>query len=339
MFSKRLPVDTLASHCQGLRYYLEAGLTLAQGMKNQAKKGPVLVRPVAGRMGKRLEKGEGLHEVLQDERDYFPPLYLTLANVAEETGKLPEALRELQDYFRMQHQLWRNFISQITWPAIQFTLAVLVMSLLIYILGEWLPDNPISVFGLKGANGSLIFLAVVFGGLAALFGGYWFLSHVVKKGGPIDRFLLGIPYVGGCLQALALSRFAMAMGILVEAGTRMHEAVRLSLEATSNHAFADRARPAATMIKEGQSLVETLAEQRIFPQDFLDIVETAEVGGREPDAFNRMAKQYHEIATDRMKVLANVAGWAVWLMVAIFIIALMINLWSQYFGVLNSIKV
>ena len=317
MFSSRLPPAVLAEHCRGLRYYLEAGLTLVQAMKNQGTKGPAAVRPVATLMASRLAKGESFGEVLADQTHLFPPIYRTVANVAEETGQLPEALRELEKYFQLQQKLWRDFLAQITWPVVQYVLAVLVIAGLMYILGEILPANPINVLGMKGSSGAMAFIAANVFVVALIFGGYWFISAVVKKGGIIDGFLLKIPYLGGCLEALALSRFSLAMGIMVDAGTPIGEAAKL--------------------VKNGETLTEALRAQRLFPSDYLDMVETAEEGGREPDAFSRLAEQYYETATRRMKALASIAGWLVWLMVAIFIIVLIFSIYGQYFQQLNQL--
>lgn len=336
MFSNRLPAAALAEHCRGLRYYLDAGLTLVQAMKNQGKKGPAAVRPHAERMAQRLAKGDSFAEVLQEQGDRFPPIYRTLANVAEETGKLPEALRELEGYFQLQQKLWRDFVAQITWPAIQYLLAVLIVAGLMYVLGELLPANPISVLGMKGSVSALAFIGLNVLAVAGIVGGYWFVSEVVKAGGAVDRFLLRVPYLGGCLEALALSRFSLAMGIMVDAGTPIGEAAKLGLRATSNHAYAERAEPTARLIKGGDTLTEALREQRLFPSDYLDIVETAEVGGKEPQAFEKLAEQNYETATRRMRTLAAVASKLVWALVAVFIIILIFNIAMQYVGILDA---
>lgn len=336
MFSTRLPNLALAEHCRSLRYLIESGLTLPKAMKQQATKGPMAVRPVAKRMAASLAEGEDWPTALNEVAHYFPPIFLSLIAVAEETGQLPIALQELEEYFRLQHSLWKNFISQITWPVIQFILAVLVIALLIYILGM-LPANSMSVFGLKGETGAIIFLSSVGGVVLALLIGYWFMSYVVKQGGVIDRFLLGIPYLGGCLEALALSRFSLCMGILVDAGARIGDALKLSLEATGNFAYADRGTVAKTQIESGHSLEETMREQRLFPEEYIDIIGTAEIAGREGAVFHQQAKHYNETATLRMKILATVAAKLVWLMVAIFIIVLIFNLAMQYIGAINAL--
>src|SRR5437868_973362 len=126
LFSNRLPMSVMIEHCRALRHMLSAGLTVAQAMKHQAKSGPALLRPIAKRLAVQLEQGEDLNSALQEEAKYFPPLYLAIGAVAEETGTLPEALRELEDFFTLQQTLWKRFISQITWPLTQFVLATLI---------------------------------------------------------------------------------------------------------------------------------------------------------------------------------------------------------------------
>jgi type II secretory pathway component PulF len=337
MFSSQLPLSALIEHCRALRHQTEAGLSLVRAMRQQGQKGPRPVRPVAARLAARLEQGDNLGDALESEARYYPPLFLAISRVAEETGQLPEALRELEKYFELQQTLWRNFIQQITWPVIQLILAILVMTLVIYILGLIPENTAITVLGLKGETGVQIFLSLVVGVAVLGVGLYWFTREVLQAGGAVDRLLLRIPYLGGCLQALALARFSLAMAILVEAGVKIHDAVRLSLKATSNDAFADRITPVVAMLKGGEPLTDALRAQHVFPSDYLDIVETGEVSGREPAVFHKLAEQNHELAERRMYVLAMMAARLVWLLVAIFIIILIFNLALQYLGALEGV--
>lgn len=337
MFSSQLPLAALTEHCRALRHQTEAGLSLARAMKQQGQKGPRPVRPIAARLAARLEQGDDLADALEDEARYYPPLFLAISRVAEQTGQLPEALRELEKYFELQQTLWRNFIRQITWPTIQLVLAILVIALVIYILGILPGNTAITVIGLKGETGVQIFLGGVLAVGVLAVGLYWFTREVLKSGGAVDRLLLGIPYLGGCLEALALARFSLAMAILVEAGVKIHEAVRLSLGATANDAFIDRTTPAVAMLQGGEPLTDALRAQHVFPSDYLDIVETGEVAGREPAVFHKLAEQNHELAERRMHVLAMMAARLVWVLVAIFIIIMIFNLAMQYIGALEGV--
>lgn len=318
---------------------LDAGLTLPQAMKHQAKSGPAVVKPIAKRLTEKMAQGESLQDALEEEREYFPPLFMAIGTVAEETGTLPEALRELESFFTLQNTLWKKFISQITWPIIQFVLATLVVSGLIYLLGILGGgSHGLSVFGLQGPQGAAYFFFGVWGFVLFIFVGIYILRNVVGRGPFIDGIALQLYALGPTLEALALSRFCLGMAVTQEAGMAPEAAVKLSLEATSNFAYTSRIDSTQALLRSGESLTESLREQRIFPEVFIDIVHTAEISGNEPETFSRQAKQYSEIAEARLKILATAAYWFVWLMVAIFIIVLIFNIFSQYIGALNGIK-
>lgn len=331
MFSSRLSLTSLIPFCRGLRYQMEAGLTLAQAMKHQGKKAAVSVRPVATRIAEKLAEGDSFRNALKEERDRFPPLFVTLSAVAEETGKLPEVLRDVEEYFELQVQLWKKFLGMIAWPAFQFFVAILVMSLLIWILGMIAgPGKPaITVFGLYGEKHALMFF---FGWIAAIIGigvVYWLLKEVLRSGGLVDAFILQIPVIGGCMRTFAIGRFSMGMALTMEAGVPIPEAARLSLYATGNGAFDAQGRKVANILKEGRPLTDALKETCLFPEDYLSAVDNAEISGTEPDVFHRLAEQYHEKGTRAMKLLANVAGGFVWMLVAGVIIYFIINLLMQ----------
>ncbi|MBL8822762.1 MAG: type II secretion system F family protein [Planctomycetia bacterium] len=338
MFSKQLPLAALIEHCRATRHMLETGLTLPQVMSHQAKSGPAAMKPVAKRLAASLKAGESLQDALEEEKEYFPPLYLSLGAVAEETGNLPEVLRELEHFFSMQLSLWKKFVAQITWPCIQFVLATLVVTLLIWLLGI-LGDGKhgMSVFGLQGSKGAAIFFFGVWGFVLAIFVGIYVLRNVVGRGPLIDGMALKLYALGPTLEALALARFSLGMSVTQEAGVAPETGIKLALESTSNHAYIARVVPAQSMLKSGETLADTLREQHIFPEVFVDVVHTAEVSGKEPETFARQAKQYSEIAEARLKILATAAYWLVWLMVAIFIIVLIFNIFSQYVSALSGI--
>ena len=339
MFSSQIPLQSLVDHSRALRHMLEAGLTLAQAMKQQAKKGPLAVRPVAERMARRFAKGADFKSVLREEQQHFPPLFLALGSVAEETGNLPEVLRELEQYFELQIELWRTFWRMIAWPLFQFFAAIGVLTLLILLLG-WISDmkgdSGLSVFGLKGEKGAAIFLGSFCGLFTVLIGGYLFIRNVLKRGALIDGFLLGIPLIGSTMRSFALSRFSMGLALAMEAGVPIREAARLSLMATSNHAFMDRTYRVEEYIQQGHTLTDALHETGLFPQSFLMSVETAEIGGREPEVLQKQAKNLHEEGVRGLRRLTRIAGGLIWLLVAAFIIFFIFSLVMQVSGIYSK---
>jgi type IV pilus assembly protein PilC len=340
LFSSRIPPMPLASFCRNIRHMLESGITLAKAMRQQAKKGPASVREVAGRLADRLEAGQDLQTALPEEADHFPPIFMALSGVAEDTGRLPEILEQMEEYFEMQYRLKRDFISQITLPAIQFAfIGFIFIPAVIYLLGaleSFAGKNPFSVLGLKGETGVTIWYCAMTAFIILIVGGYWAARNLLHFGPTVDRILLSIPALGGALMSLALTRFCLALHMTMESGMSTAEAMRLTLRATNNYAFIGVTDRVVINIKEGEDLVVALREAALFPEDFLLVVENAELTGQVPEIMLRQAKIHHENAVRRLKILASVAAKACYVCYALFAIMLIINLAMQYVNTIND---
>src|SRR6266545_87697 len=101
-FSRQLPPARLAELSRLLRHNLGAGLTLLDVFRQQAQRGPAGVRPIAERIRARLAQGDSLQAALADETTVFPPLFLAMASVGEETGHLTEVFEELEKYYALE---------------------------------------------------------------------------------------------------------------------------------------------------------------------------------------------------------------------------------------------
>jgi type IV pilus assembly protein PilC len=335
MPSSRLSLSDLAELCRVLRHCVGAGLTLRDVFRQLSARGRPAVRSAAARVSATLEHGQSLEEALKNEADRFPPLFVSLLSVGERTGMLPEVAADLEKYYSRQLRLRKKFLSQITWPVIQFFLAVFVLATLIWVLGFLAkpepgkePFDPLGL-GLRGGSGALIFLGVVFGTLgggAAVF----VLARQRIAGGKFDAWLLGLPAVGPCLRVLAMGRFCLAFSLTSEAGMVVHRALRLSMRATGNNAFIAASGKAEEAVRSGDEITSALGRTRLFPEEFLHIVAVGEESGSVPEVLRKQAEHYDDEAGRRLKTLANLAGGATWVLVAVLIIIAIFRIFLSY---------
>jgi type IV pilus assembly protein PilC len=237
----------------------------------------------------------------------------------------------------LQLQLRRQFLASITWPVIEFVMAVGVIALMLLVLG--LTGAPFDPIGLgTGPGGAGKWLLVVFGILATGYGGYRILARSLKQKSKVDRFLLRVPAIGPCLEALALARFCLGLRLTLGAGLPVKSAVRLSLDATGNAAYPARYDEAAAALRRGADLTTILRACAIFPGEFLDIVENAEEGGRTPEVMEKQAQFYQDESSLRLRVLTILAGVGVFLVVAILIIVMIFRIFfTAYLGPLEQL--
>ena len=340
IFSARLPVSSLIELCRALRHNLSAGLTLRDVFRQQARQGALAVRPVAGRIRQVIERGDDLETALNQEAKHFPPLFLALASVGERSGNLPEVFAALEKYYVMQQRMWRQFISLSIWPAFQFVAAIFTIAGMILIIGVLNPAqrgafhfDPLGIG--TGPVAALRFLLICFGSIALLIGAYFFVTRVLKHRAAVDRVFLRIPAVGRCLQALALSRFTLSLQLTMDTSIPAWEALDRSLKATGNGAFMAVSENVQEVVRRGETISEALASVHLFPEEFINILATAEESGQIPEMMRHQAEYYEEEASRRLVLLTRSAGFAIWITVACLIIWVIFRMALSYIGLLD----
>ncbi len=338
--SARPSLSDLIELCRSLRHYLGAGLPLVDAFRQQAKRGTAKVRPPAGRIAAALERGDSLDDALEREEASFPPLFVALARVGEQSGMLAEVFADLEKYYVRERALWRQFFARIAWPIVQFVLAIFVLAGLILILGLIAdsrggpPLDPLGL-GLAGPSGATIFLGVVFAVLLGLAGTYWLLTRRLG-GARIQTFLLSLSVIGPCLRALALARFCMALRLTTETGMSIVKAMRLSLSATGNAAYTAQSERIQGDLRRGEELNLALTRSELFPEEFQHILAVAEESGTLDRVLAHQAEHYHEESGRRLAILTGMAGYAVYGFVGLIIIVAIFRIANWYVGLLGA---
>ncbi len=326
LLSRRLPMGSIIDVCRSLRYSLGSGMMLREVMELLASKGTRPVRPVAAQIVKDLKSGWRLQEALENQRAAFPPLFVALATVGEESGNLPEVLSEVENYYLLQQKLHREFRQQIMWPVMQLFAAILVIAGLIYILGiiassrgEGKPIDPLGL-GLVGPQGAITFLLLTAGAGLVIAILYLVTRRLLRRRPMIERQLLRFPIVGPCLTAMALTRFCVALHLMLETNLAILKTFRLAFVATDNTAFIAACPKVEASLRQGNNIATSLQAAKIFPEKFVSAVAVAEESGRLPEVMAHLSTEYEDETRRRLALLNQIASWVVWLIVATIII-------------------
>ena len=74
-----------------------------------------------------------------------------------------------------------------------------------------------------------------------------------------------------------------------------------------------------------------------FPREMLDHISVGEQSGRLAETMEHQAKEYQERSAMAISILAQFAGYAVWALIAAFIIVMIFRLFSFYVGTIQSL--
>jgi type II secretory pathway component PulF len=121
--------------------------------------------------------------------------------------------------------------------------------------------------------------------------------------------------LGQALESLALSRLTWSLALSLDSGMDARRAVDLSIRAAHNPYYQSSLARVTGGIRANKQFHEAFREAGIFPQDFVDQLEAAELAGATTESLLRLAKEYEVRANTAMKVLTAIATVVVMLLV------------------------
>jgi type IV pilus assembly protein PilC len=281
---------------------------------------------------------EGMHAC----DGYFPPMLVQMVAVGEQTGKLDEVFQRLATHYEHLASMRKMFWLGIAWPLLELVFAILVIGLVFVITGliaagggGTAPD--LLGLGLTGTRGAIIWFG--FCGLVA--GGIALAVQAIQRGwlgpGPVLA-AMRIPVLGKCLEALALSRLAWSLALALDSGMDARKSVELAIRSAQNPYYESALARVAAGIRANREFHESFADGGVFPVDFVQQLEAAEIAGATTESLLRLAKEYEERARAAMLLLTGIATVAVMVLVAgVIIYAIVTLFWYAYFKPLQDI--
>lgn len=325
---------------------LNSGVAVQKSLELASKKiGDPKCQRVMAEVTQEVRQGNDLSGAFRLHGQYFPDLFLQMTEVAEQTGTLPEVLARLADHYDNLLRLRRNFLTAIAWPVIQLFLAILVIAGLIFILGligdstRAQGNQPVDMLGLGllGASGAITWLTLSFGTIGALIGGYFVMARGFRQQRVADGVLMMIPVVRSCMRDFALARFAWVYSLTQQTGVPVTKSLQAALKATNNGVFMSQIPLVCGLIDTGDELSQALRTTRLFPEEFLHMVEVSETSGTVPEMLERLSPEFEAQAQRSLGALAAALGWVIWMMVAALIIFIVFRIMLKYIGMINDL--
>jgi type IV pilus assembly protein PilC len=283
-----------------------------------------------------IEGGKTLSLALLEHPQVFDKVYVTLVRVGEETGRLPEVLRDLADMIRWQDELASHTKRIMIYPAIVTVVVLSVVSfLMIYLMPQLLPF--IKNVGTEIPTHTKILIAVSSG-----FVNYWYIIFTVpvivivairliaKRNKALkyilDSIKLKIWLFGPLVMRVKLARFANYFAMMYSSGITVLNALRISEDMMDNLVLEDSIRRARSSISDGVQISESFQATGVFPSMIVRMLKVGEDTGAMDVAllnvsyfYNREVRESIERLEPAMMPALTVilGGIMMWIMLAV----------------------
>lgn len=255
---------------------------------------------------KEINEGKKLTKALSDYSPLFSPLYISLINVGEESGMLPQVFNKLSEYLKDRKNLKQKIIQSLAYPVLVLITAVIVIIvLLLFVLPElesifiaFTESTDEIIIRAESIRTSLTAVSII-AVIIILLSAFCFFIHKYneKAGLYADAILLKIPGIGKIIRIMQIHDFAFAMKLFCGAHYPFVESLSLASEVLTNRKLKKAVNEAAERISEGERAGKSFEEEKVFPGYLTAWIKIAEQNGNTDVAFEQIS-DYFSTAND-----------------------------------------
>jgi MSHA biogenesis protein MshG len=259
-----------------------------------------------------LENGRGLAGSMQRFPKIFPPLFISMVNVGENTGRLDQAFLQIHQYLEIDKETQDQIKSAIRYP--MFVMIALVIA--IVIINIFVIPSFSGVFA--GFGTELPWATQILIGTSEFMVNYWQLLLVLTGIGLFglkayleteqgsykwDRLKLKIPLVGTIVERATLARFSRAFAMAFRAGVPITQTLAIVSRAVDNSYLERRIMSMRDGLEHGESLTQTAIASNLFTPLVLQMISVGEDTGAVDDMLEEVANFYErEVEFDTKKL-------------------------------------
>ncbi len=249
-----------------------------------------------------VESGKGLAAAVEATGKFSPYEFYSM-QIGEESGRLPEVLEELAQFFSKKIKQKRQVMNALSYPIVLVCTALGVVAFMMAFVVPMFSDL------FKRFNSDLPYITKLVIGASQGFGKYAFLgSSLFLVGYSIlyynrkktwyrkysSALVMKTPVINKLVQKIYLARFCQSMNLLTAARTPLINALELVRKMIGFYPIEVSLEVVQKDIVAGAFLHKSLAKFPIYNARMRSLIKVAEEVNRLDEIFGKLAKQYSD---------------------------------------------
>ena len=274
-----------------LSTYIKAGITLVDAINilaKQAKKKEV--KNLYNRLVFELTSGQTLSDALNKQGTVFPKLLINMIKTSELTGNLTGVLDDMADYYKTSDENRKQIISAMTYPAVIFIIAIVVLVyIILYVvpqftdmytqIGSELPTITVVIVAISdflAANliSVLLVIVAIFVILVILY------KNVTGFRTNVQWLLMHVPVVKNVIIYKEIIMFTKTFASLINYDVFITDSMEILGKVTSNEVYKLLIRDAVINLSNGNGVSVAFKDHWAFPPIAYEMLLTGERTGR-----------------------------------------------------------
>jgi type IV pilus assembly protein PilC len=296
-----------------------------------------------------VEGGATFSDALKRHPKVFDELFVNLVAAGEMGGILDTILNRLGIYIEKRVKLQRQVRGALVYPTAVMCIAIAVLTVLLTKViptfekmfadfggSDKLP--PLTKFVIGMSHTAIDKLPVIATILTVAFFSITY-SYRTKGGKRFWHWLvLALPVLGPTMRKIAVARFTRTMGTLLASGVPILDALRIVAKTAGNVLIETALNTVADRITEGRTMVEPLAETKLFPSMVVQMIGVGEQTGALDQMLNKIADFYEEEVDVAVSALTAMLEPIMMVVIGGMVGFMLISMYMPIFDIAGAVK-
>jgi MSHA biogenesis protein MshG len=301
--------------CRQMYTLLKAGVPIMQALRGlrETTKNPALSR-VIGSLVEGLDAGLDLTGAVRRHEKVFSALFVSMVQVGETTGSLPEAFLQLSQYLEREKETRDRIKQALRYPAI----VMIAIAVALAIINLFVIPAFARVFASFKAELPWATKILIATSNFTVTWWYWILAGLILTAVVVHyyirtpegryrwhRWKLRIPLIGGIIYRAMLGRFTRSLAVTLKAGVPLVQGMTVVSRAVDNDFIGERILQMRDGIERGESIARTAATTGFFPPTVLQMISVGEDTGAIDSLLAEVADYYEREVDYDLKNLST----------------------------------
>ncbi|WP_221800019.1 type II secretion system F family protein [Oceanobacter mangrovi] len=315
LFRRRIKMDERILLTRQLFALTRSGVPIIRALNGLAEStnNPELKR-ILGEMARVLTAGGDLTTAFRQHPKVFSPIYISMIQVGETTGRLPEALQALIHHLEMERETIKRVSTAMRYPTLVLvSMAIALTVITLFVIPSFVPvfksmhtELPLPTRILIGVSDFAVNHGLMIG-IALLVLGFAIYRYIKTPEGGLgwDQLKLRLPVFGSLFKRIALSRFSRSLAMMMSSGVPILRCLNVVSDSVGNRYIGAAIRRMQSGVERGERLTATAAATGMFTPLVLQMMAVGEETGSIDDLMNDVADFYEEEVDYELKFLAD----------------------------------
>ena len=328
---------------------IRAGLPLINSLEDlRSDTKNIYFRKLLKDIIRRVNVGSSLHDALSSKRKTFPPLYTSIVQIAENTGRLETAFFDLARHYQRIQDTKSSIIRAIIYPSFVFIVlfaALYVFLFLVFpVIMTMIEDFQIELPRITEVVKTVLnVLSDHYRIIPFLF--IWLvimlimLRKIEKTRYFMDWCQLKLPIIRSFFIKLHMSFFSQYMSSLQNAGIDILSSLKLTTDLINNLVLKRILTRCRTAVKEGRLLSDTLRDVSFVPSMIIRMIAVGESSGNLNEQMEYVAKQYNKELERQIEIALALFEPILIILIAALVLTLVMAVFMPIYKIVSTISI